>query len=55
MFMSGTTVSSAYIVEVLSGRTWLPFGENKGIKKFATREEAETEAKQLSKLAPATP
>lgn len=43
-----TAVSTAYTVEVLMNRRWLPLGDNGEITRFATRESAQKSADELA-------
>lgn len=49
-FMRGHCVVSAYTLHTFARGKWRPLGDDNGIRKFASKEEAEAEAERLKAL-----
>jgi len=48
LFMSGTTVQSHWIIEAKLASGWMMVGDDNGIQKFKTKEEAEKAAEAFN-------
>lgn len=48
LFMSGTKIESKWIIEAKLASGWMMVGDDNGIQKFATKEEAEKAAEAFN-------